>query len=139
MQAKTNIPVFPSLQRTQPNPDARAFLARDRGTNPRYYSFLDDLGLLEGEAIRRRDRRFEWAVNQLPEQADLESYGRICLIKPGTLDWAPLALDVAAHLLSICHAKMAPNGHTTGHRFGELLAGARAGAFDPGGAAGSAR
>lgn len=119
----------------QPNPDLRAFIAGDRAADGGYYSFLDDLGLLEGEAIRRRDRRFDWAINQLPEQAELDSYGRICLIKPGTLDWPPLALDVPVHLLSVCHAKMAPNGDSTGHRFGELLAGALAGAFDPGGTA----
>ena len=114
----------------QPNADERGFRASDRTGADRYYAFLDDLGLLEGEAIRRRDPRFAWSVNRLPE---LDGDGRICLIKPGTTGWAPLALDIAAHLLAVCHAKMAPGGDHSGHHFGELLAAARAGSFDPGG------
>jgi hypothetical protein len=114
----------------QPNPDERGFHARDRAGEDRYYGFLEDLGLLEGEAIWRRDPRFSWTVHRLPE---LDGDGRICLSKPGTTGWAPLALDIATHLLAICHAKMAPDGNTSGHYFGELLAAARAGRFDPGG------
>ena len=114
----------------QPNPDERAFRASRRTGADRYYGFLDDLGLLEGEAIRRRDPRFAWAVNRLPE---LDGDGRICLIRTGQANWAPLALDIAAHLLAICHAKMAPDGDGTDHHFGELLAAARVGSFDPGG------
>jgi len=117
----------------QPNPDERGFRASDRAGPDRYYAFLDDLGALEGEAIRRRDPRFSWAIHRLPE---LDGDGRICLIKPGNPDWAPLALDIAAHLLAICHAKMAPGGDGTGHHFGELLAASCRGDFDPGGVTG---
>jgi hypothetical protein len=123
-------PFSPVSGDPQPNPDERAFRLRGRTGADRYYSFVDDLASLEGEAIRRRDPRFSWAVNRLPE---LDGDGRICLIKAGQAGWAPLALDIAAHLLAICHAKMAPGGDATGHHFGELLAAARAGSFDPGG------
>lgn len=126
-------PFCPVSGDPEPNPDVRAFRAADRGPAAGYYSFLDDLGLLEGEAIRRRDRRFDWAINHLPEQAEFESYGHICLIKPGTLEWAPVVLDLPLHLLSVCHAKMAPGGDATAHAFGEVLGGAVAGTFDPSG------
>ncbi|MGN7998773.1 hypothetical protein [Sphingomonas sp. 22176] len=89
--------------------------------------------MLETEAIRRRDPRFTWTVIRLPA---LDGDGRICLIKPGTTGWAPLALDIAAHLLTVCHARMAPGGDSTGHHLGELLAASRRGDFDPRGVAG---
>ncbi|MBM6575745.1 hypothetical protein KCP91_05125 [Microvirga sp. SRT01] len=114
-----------------PNPDEHGLMASDRTGPDIYYSVLADLGRLEGEAIRRRDPRFDWAVNRLPGFEDMGSYGRICLIKAGDVQWAPTVLDMEMHMLGICHPKMAPRGNLSGHRFGELLEAAVTQAFDP--------
>lgn len=114
-----------------PNPPDRAFRASDRAGADIYYSLLADLALLEGEAIRLRDARFDWAINRLPDFADMGSYGRICLIKPRDAAWPATVLEMDVHLLAICHAKMAPRGNGSGHWFGELLQGAVDRAYDP--------
>lgn len=114
-----------------PNPPTQAFRADERGGDDRYDGFLADLGLLEGEAIRRADPRFDWAINRLPEFADRGSYGRICLIKPGSPGWAPTVFEMDAHMLAICHPKMAPRGNNSGRWFGELLNGACERGYDP--------
>ncbi len=114
-----------------PNPPDGAFRMSDRAGADIYYSLLADLALLEGEAIRLRDARFAWAINRLPDFADMGSYGRICLIKPGDADWPATVFELDVHLLAICHAKMAPRGNRSGHWFGELLQGAVDRTYDP--------
>lgn len=114
-----------------PNPPTHAFRASDRSGTDIYYSFLADLGLLEGEAVLRRDPRFGWAINRLPDFADMGSYQRICLIKPGSADWQDTVFAMDEHMLAICHPKMAPRGNNSGHWVGELLQGAIDRGFDP--------
>lgn len=114
-----------------PNPDYRAFRASTRDGVGLYHSFLADLGLLEGEAIRLRDARFEWAVNRLEDFDDMSSFHRICLMKPGMPDWAATVFEMDEAMLWLCHAKMAPRFDTSGHWFGELLQGAMNRGYDP--------
>lgn len=124
-------PFSPVSGDDSPNPPQAALRASDRTGADIYYSFLADLALLEGESIRLRDPRFDWAINRLPDFADMASFGRICLTKPGGPDWDATVLDLEDHMLAICHPKMAPRGNLSGHRFGELLDGAATRAFDP--------
>lgn len=124
-------PFSPVEGDSTPNPDWRRFQASDRAGEDISFSFIADLGLLEGEGIARRDERFTWRVNREPDFRDATSFHRICLMKPGHLTWAPTVLEMDTHLLSVCHAKMAPRGNISGHTFGELLAAARRGGFDP--------
>lgn len=124
-------PMSPIAGDETPNPPERAFRESDRSGADIYYSLIADLALLEGEAIRRRDDRFRWQINDLRDFSDMPSHGRICLIKPGSADWDPTVLDIDQHLLGLFHRKMAPNGDTSGHWYGELLDGAVRRAFDP--------
>lgn len=124
-------PFSPVAGDETPNPPSQAFRASDRSGADIYYSFLADLGLLEGEAIRLRDPGFEWRINRLRDFSDMGSYRRICLIKPGSADWAPTVLEMDERMLAICHPKMAPRGNNSGHWFGELLNDAIEGGFDP--------
>lgn len=130
-QALPKRPFSPVAGDETPNPPTHAFRASERSGSDIYYSFLADLGLLEGEAVRLRDPRFDWAINRLPELSEMGSYQRICLMKPGSADWAPTVFELDEHMLAICHPKMAPRGNNSGHWFGELLQGAIDGAFDP--------
>lgn len=115
----------------EPNPPVAAYRASDRSGSDIYYSLIADLALLEGEAIGVRDDRFGWAVNRLRAFRTMPSFGRICLIKPGSPGWDPTVLDLPEHLLAILHRRAAPGGDAGGHWYGELLDGAARRAFDP--------
>ncbi|MGK6325150.1 hypothetical protein ACMGDM_18955 [Sphingomonas sp. DT-51] len=124
-------PFSPVSGDEMPNAPRAAARDSDRSGADIYYSLVADLALLEGESMRAYDPSFDWSINRVPELSDMPSYGRICLMKPGALDWEATVLDMDDHMLGICHAKMAPRGNMSGHRFGELMKGAAARAFDP--------
>lgn len=114
-----------------PNADWTRYQASDRAADDVYFSFVADLGLLEGEGIARRDKRFTWRVNREPDDWDATSFRRTCLMKPGSPPWATTVLEMDTHMLSVCHAKMAPRGDISGHAFGRTLADAQRRGFDP--------
>ncbi len=95
------------------------------------YTLATDLALLEGEAIRRRDSRFDWAINREPKLRAQESAKRPCLMRAAQLDWAtPLAFDLEMINLGLIHERRSDMGVL--HYFGETLAAVMCRAYDPG-------
>lgn len=106
-----------------------AFLGSVRSGTDIVFTLAADLGLLEGEAMRRRDDRFAWAIDRERSHRRLESYGRPCLLKPGQPDWDATAIDFELQMLGIIYERRRGSGVL--HRFGDALASLASGAFDP--------
>lgn len=104
-----------------------AFMDSDRSGNDIIFSLIADLGVFEGEAMRRRDGRFTWAIDRERGHRTLEVYRRLCLFKAAEPDWAATAIDFELRTLGIVYER-----RRTGaiHRFGDDLAALARGAFD---------
>lgn len=111
------------------NAPYRAFEDSRRDGRDVWFTLVADLGLLEGEAIRRRDERFTWAVDRERGHRSLEMYRRPCLLKPAQEGWAATAIDFEFAMLSIIYERRRGTGVL--HRFGDELANLARGAFDP--------
>lgn len=93
------------------------------------FSLVADLGLLEGEAIRRRDTRFSWIIDRERGHRSLQMYHRPCLSKAGHKGWAATAIDFEFHMLSIMYERRRGTGIL--HQFGDMLSDLNRGAYDP--------
>jgi hypothetical protein len=117
-----------------PNRPAEKFMASTRSGDDIYLSFISDLALLEGEAIRSTDPRFTWQVYLAPKglylwsEEEPEEPGilasesvderHICLVKQsGDPNYWPTILNVHSLTQACCHSMMSPMGFS-GHRFG---------------------
>jgi hypothetical protein len=104
------------------------FQTSDRSGDHIIFSLVADLALLEGEAIRRRDNRFYWAINREAKLRSSETAKRPCLMRPIQPDWTmPLALDLEMGTLFIMHERRGDSGVL--HKFGEQLIAIMDGAY----------
>jgi hypothetical protein len=111
------------------------FMASDRSGAEIYLSLFSDLALLQGEAIRAVDPRFNWEVyrapkglyvssEEEPEEAsflasEITDERHICLVRPSDdPDYWPTVLNLYIITISECHAMMSPMGYC-GHQYGE--------------------
>jgi hypothetical protein len=96
------------------------FQTSDRSADAIIFSLVADLALLEGEAIRCRDNRYNWAINREAKLRSNETAKRPCLMRPIQPDWAmPVALDMEMSVLFIMHERRGDMGVL--HKFGEQL------------------
>jgi hypothetical protein len=113
-----------------PNAPYTLFQNSDRSGAEILFTLVADLALLEGEAIRRRDPRFFWAINRERVLAGKETAKRPCLMRAPTPFWRiPLDFDLEQGMLAIVYQMR--DGTGTHHQFGEQLAGVLRGAVDP--------
>jgi hypothetical protein len=109
---------------------ADEFQNSDRSGDVILYSLIADLALLEGEAIRRRDDRFYWAINRDVKLRSLTTAKRPCLMRPIQPNWVvPMAIDFEMAILGICHERRNDMGML--HTFGEQMTDVLRGAYDP--------
>jgi hypothetical protein len=113
-----------------PNAPYALFQQSDRAGDHILFSFVADLALLEGEALRRRDNRFFWAINRERSLSGKETAKRPCLMRAPTDTWrVPLDFDLEQGMLGIIYQMR--DGTGTHHQFGEHLLAVLRGAVDP--------
>ena len=96
------------------------FQNSDRSNDEIVFSLVADLALLEGEAIRRRDDRYYWAINREAKLRSIETAKRPCLMRPIQPDWTmPIALDLEMATLAIVHERRSNMGVL--HKFGDQM------------------
>lgn len=125
----------------EPNHPRAKFMASDRSGSEIYLSLFSDLALLEGEAIRITDPRFNWEVYHAPKgvyvcteeepddppflASELKDERHICLVRPSDdPEYWPTILNLQVIMRGQCHAMMSPMGyfdHPYGSSFNNAL------------------
>lgn len=121
---RTSFPLPP-----EPKPPRQQFLQSDRSGSDILFSLIADLGLVEGEAIVRRRDDFSWALDLDPENHDMLSYRRPCVVRPPGDDWASTVFDTQITALET--AWQIGEAGAAVFPFGESAIEAIAGGHDP--------
>ncbi len=110
-------------------PPRQRFLESDRAGSEILFSLISDLGLLEGEAIIRRREDFAWALDLDPDNSDMPSYRRPCVVRPRMEHWASTVFDTQVTALQTAFHIGLPGAEI--HPFGETATDTIAGGHDP--------
>ncbi|MGI9383699.1 MAG: hypothetical protein ACR2PO_11135 [Methyloligellaceae bacterium] len=110
-------------------PPRQRFTESDRAGPDILFSLIADLALLEGEAIVRRRDDFAWALDDDPDNWEMSSYRRPCVVRPRIEDWASTVFDLQIITLETAFQIGEPGAEV--YPFGDSAIEAIAGRHDP--------
>ncbi len=121
-QAGSLADLLPKVQGTQ---CFERYRLSNRSDDDMIFSFAADLALLEGEAVRRRDERFAWAICREPHLVRTFQNKRVCLFRPpGGGETVPFVLEFELAVVDLFYDRISgrPPLRHYGKNLGEVAA-----------------